>query len=175
MKRTVNKLLSVMLAWIVLASMCLLPTGCNVVDGATDAVRVPVAIEMVTAEWKEIYRGYPEMGDEIKIVYTQVYHIASNSRGMDEAQKEIFDEYLSGVDAIVSFTILSDYLGSNVDGYLSDIGMYQDVVFYRDGRVEVASAFMKSIGNRTYNFDYSAYIRNVVDCGNQYNRTIKLD
>lgn len=178
MNGIVRKALSLVLASVLLVSMCLFCSGCGetILETAPETEMVEKALELITAEWKEAYQEHDEyMGKEIKIAYTQVYYIEPTSQGLDEEQKEIYDQYCADIEAIVSFTIMADCYGTG-EGYLSTAHAYpNDVIFYKDGRVLATTNCVQRIGNKTYNYDFSPYIQTLVDAGEMYNCTIRLD
>lgn len=173
-----RKALSLVLASVLLVSMCLFCSGCGetILETAPETEMVEKALELITAEWKEAYQEHGDyMGKEIKIAYTQVYYIEPTSQGLDEEQKALYDQYCADIEAIVSFTIMADCYGVG-EGYLSTAHAYpNDVIFYKDGRTEVAARYLQMVGNRNYDYNCDPYIEKFVDVGETYNCTIRLD
>ena len=77
------------------------------------------------------------------------------------------------IEYIVEFTLLSDYYGSYP--YYQNIGNYDTVVFYEDGSIDIpTNNLFRTYSSRTYSYDYSDFIADIMDCGASYNGVLNL-
>ena len=75
--------------------------------------------------------------------------------------------------AIIDFVIYSNWYGSAP--YYENVGIYNNVVVYKDGDMEVQSNQICHYRQRTYETDYSDFIKSIDDYHDKYNWTGTLD
>lgn len=165
-----KRMLTLALSVVLLLSVCLSMTACF--GGSAYDEQVEEALELVTEAWEEEYEDLAErgidVGDSIKIVNTQVVVLEKNAFAD-------MGEPFEGAELIVEFEILSDCYGYNCDYYANDILM-DTVVFYEDGSSEVLQVdLLKIYSHKTFNYDYSDIIDEVIDLGDAYNDTIEIN
>ena len=165
-----KRMLTLALSVVLLLSVCLSATACF--GGSAYDEQVEEALELVTEAWEEEYEDHAErgidVGDRIKIVNTQVVVLEKNAFAD-------MGEPFEGAELIVEFEILSDYYGHNCDYYANN-SLMDTVVFYENGSSEVLQVdLLRMYGNRTFNYDYSDIIDEVIDLGDAYNDTIEIN
>lgn len=125
------------------------------------------AIELIKAHWAGKHRdaNEPNSGDgTLKIINTKLLLINEKS------QYSKFDQYFGEIKAIVEFELYSDYFGSAP--YYVNAGTDNMVIFYKNGKAEVSSNYLRNVGIKTYDFDFSDLFSEVFELGSTYNETL---
>ena len=122
------------------------------------------AIKLLKEHWQEFY--------EESEVETDRYFEIKNTRVITLKDNDIEFANIQDIAYIVEFVIYSDYWGSAP--YYSNAGLYDEVVVYKDGEMEMGPNIIRQYRNKTYNTDFSDFIASVDDYGDAYNCTRKL-
>ena len=141
------------------------------------------AISLITQTWQDSFDrtkadGYDGDDYTLKIVNAHVYVIDHDPEYKDNShqkfQKKAYEDWLKDVKLVVNFEILSNYYGGG--DYYENIGLMDQVFFYNDGTAEVkTSNYFIQYGNTAYCYDYSVFIKEMIDFGDLYNRTIVVE
>lgn len=177
MKNPFQRLVAV---WILVALACCL-CACG---ASTKQDRVPKeyeqqvedAVAFVAEKWREVYAQRPEMpfNKQIRIVHTRVLVFHPSPSPAENHQKEAYDLFFKDVQMLVQFEILSDYYGTGGE-YLSNVKMYDEVVFYKDGTKEVnQGSLFRYYSQQSYDYDVNWILEKVIDCGSACDQTLNL-
>ena len=147
--------------------MMLLPAG--MCDEEYD---VDAAIGLLKTCWREEYASMEKLSGYLEIKNTRIVKIADEPKA-DESVQEYADKYFGDVDYIVEFMLYSDLMG--MAPYYQDAGMWDCVIAYEDGSMEVAAKnVFYDYRARTYSFDISGIVADVIDLNQQYNEVCYL-
>lgn len=126
-----------------------------------DAV-ITKAIEELKDYWEDLYEESKVENDGyFEIKNTRIITIKDNDT-------ELFDN----IKYIIEFELYTDYMGSAP--YYEDVGVYNTVVVYEIGKMDVESNLIRAYRNKTYQTDYSGFIKSVDDYHGYYNCVKKL-
>jgi len=127
---------------------------------------VESAREALCDEWADIYSKDRGCEEYVEIINTRVVTI---NRGAGDV-----NEMFWGVKYLVEFELFTDYLGTAP--YYTNAGVYDCVIVYKDGSMEVMSQnpidFYRS---RYYTTDFSDIIDEMVNLGSTYNTVLEPD
>ena len=144
-----KRILTVLLALTIV--ICL--TACG---GKTDRV-ASKAVKELEDRWEEIYDESPDLSDKhFEIKNTRVITIKDNDT-----------EQFKDIKYVVEFVLFTDYFGTSP--YYSDAGLYNNVIVYKDGTMEVTSNYFRLYSNMNFDFDYSEIIESIDDLDDKYN------
>lgn len=124
------------------------------------------AVEELKDHWKEVY-------DEECPEGTDRYFEIKNTRVVTLKANDIEQLDLKDIAYIVEFEIYADYFGSAP--YYANPYMYNNVVVYKAGNMEVTSTVIHHYRSRTYETDYSDFIKSIDDYHDKYNWSGTLD
>lgn len=122
------------------------------------------AIEAITQHWAAGYAG--SAGPQ-----TDGYLEIKNTRKI--LVKDGAPSFFEEIEYMVEFILFTDYFGSAP--YYCNVNLDDTVIFYRDGRVEVANNQLQIYRSRTYTTDFSDIIDVVEDLGGAYNERFYLN
>ena len=129
-------------------------------DDTSLSERVDTAISILEEGWANLIADGYAAGNYLEIRSTRVVEILPND-----------NRYLSDIDYIVEFILYSDLYGSAP--YYSNAGIYDSVLFYRDGSVDVLRINpIRAYSNTSYNYDYSDFLGEIYDFGAAYNQVL---
>ncbi len=166
------KILFVILSVILLLSV----VGCrnNTIKQGTDQ-RVSVAIESLENKWKECYAELEEIQEthiedwHVQILHTRIVNITEE---LDTTDWKEHQDIFEGIDYIVEFELLTNYLGTSP--YYMNTKIFDSVIVYRDGTIKVTNNRFKHYSAITFSNDFSAIIESVEDFGSEYNQILDL-
>ena len=115
------------------------------------------AIKELKSTWENIY-------DNSKIK-TDGYFAIKNTRVI--SIKENNTEEFENIDYIVEFVLYTDYSGSAP--YYKNVGIYDTVVVYKDGTMEVQRNLINLYRSKYFSNDFSDFIKSIDDYGDKYN------
>ena len=124
---------------------------------------VTEATEQLKEYWTQEYKN-AEMDN------TDGYFEIKNTRVITIKENEI--ELFCDVAYIINFELYTDYFGSAP--YYENAGIYDDVVVYKNGTMDVVSNLIRQYRNKTFQTDYSSFIKTIDDYHGQYNCIEKL-
>lgn len=132
---------------------------------------VEQALETLKSGWMQELTKYNEDNEQksdgtLKICNTQLVIINQNSTD------EKYERYFEDIEAIIEFEIYSDYYGSAP--YYVNAGMNDTVIIRTDGTSELTSHYIRNVGNKTYDYDFTSIFSEIDNLGNQYNKTYNL-
>lgn len=120
------------------------------------------AISELKDHWKDVYEKSGDTADGyFEIKNTRVVTIKNNDL-----------EMFSDVQYIIEFELYTDYFGSAP--YYEDAGVYDNVVVYKDGTMEVVSHLIVVYRSSTFEVDFSDFIQEIDDYNGYYNCVEKL-
>lgn len=158
MKKVIAMLLAVIVA------LAMPACGKKAADKSHDAM-ITGAVEELKNTWKENYDTDIANGAEtdkyFQIINTRVLTISIND----------FSDFLE-VSHIIEFEILSDYLGTSP--YYQNAKVFNNVVVYQDGHMEVGSNVLKTSQDKMANVNVYGIIEKIDDYQGQYNWSGKL-
>ena len=144
-----KRILTVLLALTIV--ICL--TACGV---KTDRV-ASKAVKELEDRWEEIYDKSPDLSDKhFEIKNTRVITIKDNDT-----------EQFKDIEYVVEFVLFTNYFGTAP--YYSDAGLYNNVIVYKDGTMEVTNNYFKRYREVTFNSDFSDIIESIDDLDDKYN------
>ena len=119
------------------------------------------AVNELKNHWKETYE---EMYDRINIETDRYFEI-KNTRviSIKENDTDVFKD----IDYIIEFVLYTDRYGSAP--YYPNVGMYDNVVVFKDGSMEVQSTVMQSYIAHYYIDDLPDIIKSIDDYSDKYN------
>ena len=124
--------------------------------------RIDPALSALGQKWSELYDETDNTDGYLEVKSVRIIDIKPN-------ENELFGD----IEYIVEFTLLSDYYGSYP--YYQNIGNYDTVVFYKDGSIDIpTNNLFRIYSSRTYSYDYSDFIADIMDCGASYNGVLSL-
>lgn len=124
--------------------------------------RVSDAIEVIAEYWDDEYTKNDIEDKYLKIVNARIINIKENN-------EKAFED----IDYIVEFVLFSNYFNSSP--YYQNIGMYDSVVVYKDGRKEVARQNQFNLYRaKNYSSDFSEFIESIEDFNEQYNHIVEI-
>ena len=135
-----------------------------------DAI-IRAAVQTLKSAWqKEYTTGYRETPGEyvVDIRATRLVRIKDE---LEEREAKYFGD----ISCIIEFLIYDDYLGGagHGAGYHDMSRMFCSVAVHRGGFLEAEKVSPFSMyTSRTYNYDYSSFIEEVVDYADQYNQVL---
>lgn len=153
--------------------MCLLFAVLILCSGslAEDRYDVEAAIETLKACWRdEVYAFAPEKNEGyLEIKNTRLVLIREELTEDDEIAQELF----GNVECIVEFVLFSDLL--DLAPYYQPADSWQCVLIRRDGTMETAVQHpFDQYSSRTYSFDFSNIIEDVLDLNQTHNGVFRL-
>lgn len=127
--------------------------------------------EMITDATKELKKyweqEYQKMSGDIT---TDGYFEIKNTRVI--TLKENDSDFFRDVSYIIEYELYTDYMGTAP--YYENCAIYNNVVVYKDGSMEVTSNFIRTYRSKTYQTDYTDFIETIDDYCDQYNCTKHL-
>lgn len=141
---------------------------------STHIEMVDEAIDALKEKWVEIYDENSNLLHHSD-GYLEIYHTRM-IKLLPNIEDEVFVKMTEGktIEYIVEFSLLSDYHSSAP--YYTDIGMYDSVIFYTDGTIEVSQNDIFSLYSAlAYSYDYSDIVEEVTDLSTKYNQSWHLD
>ena len=116
------------------------------------------AIDELEEHWEDFYDEHPKYAGDgyFEIKNTRVVYIKENDIPM-----------LEDVKCIIEFELYTDYYGSAP--YYTNVHMYDNVVVYNDGSMDVQSHIMQSYLSMYFSNDFSDIIESVKDYEDKYN------
>lgn len=142
----------------------------NMYDRSPGVIRDPQA-QMDTLKLSDEQQEYLDTAlQELKFFWADFYETdleefpyleVKNARLIDikESQTGVFEN----VEYVVEFMLLTNYQSS--EPYYADAGVYDMVVFYTDGTVEVTNNLFRIHSAATYDYDYTGIIESMEDLG----------
>ena len=122
---------------------------------------VTKATEQLKKYWKQEYKD---------IDFADGYFEIKNIRVITIKENDI--ELFQDVAYIIEYELYTDYMGSAP--YYENCDVYNNVVVYKNGTMDVASNLIWVYRNKTFQTDYSRFIETIDDYHGQYNCTEKL-
>ena len=128
--------------------------------------------EMVTEATEQLKKYWEQEFLETKYndYNTDGYFEIKNTRVITMKDNDI--ELFQDVAYIIEYELFTDYMGSAP--YYENIGIYNNVVVYKNGTMNVVSNLIRQYRNQSYQLDYSGFIEAIDDYHGQYNCTEKL-
>jgi len=120
------------------------------------------AISELKDYWKDLYAQSE--------VVTDGYFEIKNTRIITIKNNDI--KQFRDVAYIIEFELYTDYMGSAP--YYENVGLYNNVIVYKSGAVDISSNLIRAYRNTTYQTDYSNFIKAIDDYHGYYNCTEKL-
>ena len=154
---------------VIILVLCFTACGKQDTESAGTNKEIPKHHEIVTEAtlqlmeyWKQSYK---ESGVE-----TDGYFEIKNTRVITIKENEI--ELFKDVAYIIEYELYTDYMGSAP--YYENCDIYNNVVVYTNGTMDVRSNLIRMYRNKTYQTDYSSFIAAIDDYNGQYNCIEKL-
>ena len=150
---------------VLLLILCLLLCGCS--SKSDDAPEIEKwqenyikdATDALIKFWKAEYSDSNISDNYLEIKNTRIITIKDNS-----------NEYFSDIECIVEFVLFSNYI--DTAPYYLNVGVYDSVIFYKDGTVEVSPNYFNLYRGRTFSSDFSDVIDTIYDFEHYFNRII---
>ena len=127
------------------------------------------AIEHLTKAWQDHYDEYSDI-DLHRYLDIRDTRIIKPTI-VDETGRAA--EYFKNVDCIVEFVIFSNYFLRQENFYPSNTYYFNDnVVFYKDGSIEVTNSYMEKYRVKTYDPDFEGVTLEITELGAKYNQVL---
>lgn len=137
--------------------------------GLVEDKNVDLAISALTLKWKELYQQGKAGDGYLEIAHTRVLKIDASANAYLSSK---FDRG-SEIEYIVEFVLFSDYFRSAP--YYYHESLYDTVMIFKD---ETASVMQKNIlrlySAATYTYDYSDFVKGIINYGAEFNRMIAI-
>ena len=139
----------------------------------SDDALVTAALQALRAAWQKEYAssGHYCAGEHlIDIRGTRLIRI---KKSLAESEAKYFGD----ISCIVEFLMYDDYYGmqgaAHLVGYYDQSFTLNTVTVHRNGMLEaVKQSPLRLYTSRTYNYDFSAFVEEVVDFGDKYNQVM---
>ncbi len=155
--------------------ICLLAAALLIPAGLCETeYDVAAAVETLKNCWRdEVYSFGQELPGYLEIKNTRVVVIADEIGIEDAFEQEQAEKCFSGVDYIVEFMLYADMLGTAP--YYQNAGSWNCVAVREDGSMEVLIENpFDAYRARTYSFDVSGIVADVIDLDQEYNAEYHL-
>ena len=106
--------------------------------------------------WKNEYKDLDDTDGYFEIKNTRVITIKENEIKM-----------FQDVAYVIEYELFTDYMRSAP--YYENCGIYNNVVVYKNGTMDITSGFIRNYRAITYQTDYSNFIEEIIDYHDQYN------
>ena len=149
---------------VLLLILCLLLCGCSSKSDAPEIEKgqekyITDATDALIKFWKAEYSDSNISDNHLEIKNTRIITIKDNS-----------NEYFSDIECIVEFVLFSNYI--DTAPYYLNVGVYDSVIFYKDGTLEVSPNYFNLYRGRTFSSDFSDVIDTIYDFEHYFNRII---
>ncbi len=126
--------------------------------------------EIVTEATEQLKKYWKKEYQDTKYDNTDGYFEIKNTRVITIKDNDI--ELFQDVAYIIEYELYTDYMGSAP--YYENCGVYNNVVVYENGTMDVKNNLIRMYRNTTYQTDYSGFIEAIGDYQGQYNCIEKL-
>jgi hypothetical protein len=131
---------------------------------------VDLAISALTLKWKELFQQKKAGNGYLEIAYTRVLEIDPSANAFISSKLYRGDQ----IEYIVEFVLFSDSLRSAP--YYHNENTYHNVIIYRDRTTRVEQrGILRMYTAATYKVDYSDFVKNIINYGTAFNRTIAIN
>lgn len=175
MRKTRNTFLAILILIFVTLSAFGCGKAANVGEGYAKAKEsedspydeeIKASMELLKQAWLEDYKenSYDRSSPSVVIKDTRIIKVKDSP--VDVQTKKAV-EHLEGVDYVIEYILFSNYLG---DDYPFHVGINENVIVYRDGRMEVSKmSIIKQVIQGYSMTDCSGVIEEIIDLDDAYN------
>ncbi|MDI9519750.1 MAG: hypothetical protein QM308_01120 [Bacillota bacterium] len=141
----------------------------STVLGLVEDEHVDLAISALTLKWKELYQQGKAGDGYLEIAHTRVLKIDASDNAYLSSKFDKGGE----IEYIVEFVLFSDYFRSAP--YYYHENLYDTVLIFKDGTASVMQKnILRLYSAATYKYDYSDFVKDIVNYGAAFNRTIAI-
>ena len=154
---------------LVVIALSIVACGKQEIESAGTNKEIPKHHEIVTeatAQLKDYWKQFYKEQD----IETDGYFEIKNTRIITIKENEI--ELYCDVAYIIEYELYTDYMGTAP--YYENCGVNNNVVVYKNGTMDIASNLIRTYRNKTYQRDYSSFIKAIDDYHGYYNCAEKL-
>ena len=119
------------------------------------------ATSVMEKYWTDLYLKHDTGDGYFEIKNTRVVYLKDNDT-----------EMFKDVRCIVEYELYTDFYSSAP--YYINVGMYNNVVVYNDGTMEVQSNVIRNYFNKTFDYECPDFIDKIEDLKDEYNCSKRL-